>query len=218
LGFIRDGRHESQTITKHKVQKIINKKPQEVLEEIKSDELILDIDLDVLLALIKNYNKGTQLWMVKTQANVKKESTKSEDSIKEDSEFQKEVSAKIMQYPYRMYEPKKIVHSQKGVITYANDKEGKKTKSQTTNIVQDKSYLCQKENSMFIVGVSRSFYLREEPSLKAKAVSVLQKNTIIPYTKKEGSWYQTCDENFIHETVVKPILKEIIKEKLGQYE
>jgi len=218
LGFIRDGRHESQTITKHKVQKIINKKPQEVLEEIKSDELILDIDLDVLLALIKNYNKGTQLWMVKTQVNAKEESAKSEDSIKEDAEFQKEITAKIMKYPYKMYEAKNVVQTQKGVISYANDKEGKKTKLQTTHIVHDKSKLCQEIKEEFIVGISRSFYLREEPSLKAKAVSVLQKNTIIPYIKKEGNWYQTCDENFVHETVVKPILKNEIKEKLGQYE
>lgn len=61
LGFIRDGRHESSSITKQTVKKIIEKKAIEEIEEVKSDEVILDIDLDVLLKLTQNYNKGNQL-------------------------------------------------------------------------------------------------------------------------------------------------------------
>ncbi|MDD2292364.1 MAG: hypothetical protein PHV52_08795 [Aliarcobacter sp.] len=65
LGFIRNGKHESLSITKQPVKKVVDKKTVEEIEEVKSDEVVLDIDLDVLLKLTENYNKGNQLWMVK---------------------------------------------------------------------------------------------------------------------------------------------------------
>lgn len=222
LGFIRDGRYESNTITKHKIQKIINKKQQDVIEEIKADELILDIDLNVLLTLIKNYNKGTQLWMVKTKKTVEeviKESKEEQNKlVASDDSKQKVKSVVPSKYMYKMYEPKRVVLTQKGVIDYANDKDGASSKSQTANIVLDSGKICSSIKDKFVVGVSKTFYVRQNSSLKAKAVSVLQKNTIIPYVEKKDQWYKTCDENYIHETVVKPISAELIKAKLGQYE
>jgi hypothetical protein len=220
LGFIRDGRHESSTITKHKVRKIIDKKPQEVLEEIKSDELILDVDLKVLMALIKNYNKGTQLWMVKTKQTPKEVVTaSSEDEINPQEEGIEEiVFERPVEYEYKMYTPKQTVISHEGLIKYANDKEGAKTKSQTANIVIDASALCSSVKEQFIVGTSRTFNLRNNPSLQGTIVSVLQKNTIIPYVEKLERWYKTCDNNYVHESVVQIISASQIEEKLGQYE
>lgn len=222
LGFIRDGRYESKTITKHKIQKIINKKQQEVIEEIKADELILDIDLNVLLSLIKNYNKGTQLWMVKTKQSVEeivKASKEEQNKLVDTSATKTEIKPKVpTKYLFKMYEPRRIVLTQRGVIDYANDKEGKSTKSQTANIVLDSGKICSSIKDKFIVGVSKTFYVRQNASLKSKAISVLQKNTIIPYVEKKEQWYKTCDENYIHETVVKPMSAVQVKAKLGQYE
>ncbi len=222
LGFIRDGRYESSTITKHKIQKIINKKQQEVIEEIKADELILDIDLDVLLALIKNYNKGTQLWMVKTKQSVEeiiKASKEEQNKLVDASATKIEVKPKTpTKYMYKMYEPKRIVLTQRGVIDYANDKDGKSSKVQTANIVINSAKICSNIKDKFVVGASKTFYVRENASLKSKAISALPKNTIIPYVEKKEQWYKTCDENYVHETVVKPITSMQVKAKLGHYE
>ena len=70
LGFLRDGRPESETITKHNVEVIEKKKLVKKTKEIKANELILDIEANVLLNLIKNYSIGNQLWMVKTKETI----------------------------------------------------------------------------------------------------------------------------------------------------
>lgn len=70
LGFIRDGRTESETITKHKIKVIEKKKAIEKVVDVKADELILDIKSDVLLNLIKDYTTGNLLWMVKTKESI----------------------------------------------------------------------------------------------------------------------------------------------------
>lgn len=221
LGFIRDGRYESTTITKQKVRKIIDKKPQDVIEEVKADELILDIDLKVLLALIKNYNKGTQIWMVKTKQAPKEVvngEEQTQDSLQENREIKEITFDRPVEYEYKMYEPKAIVIAKEGLINYANDKEGAKTKSQTTNIVIDSSSMCTTVKDKFIVGISRTFNLRQNPSLQGTITAVLKKHTIIPYLEKVENWYKTCDNNYVHESVVQLISNTQIEEKLGQYE
>jgi len=70
LGFLRDGFTESETITKQKVKKVVKKKIVEETVDVKSDEVILDIKPKVLISLIKDYNKGNQLWMIKTKESV----------------------------------------------------------------------------------------------------------------------------------------------------
>jgi hypothetical protein len=220
LGFIRDGRYESSTITKHKVRKVIDKKPQEVIEEIKADELILDIDLKVLLALIRNYNKGTQIWMVKTKQVAKDviNNDEKDEGALQHREVKEITFDRPIEYEYKMYEPKATVIAKEGLINYANDKEGAKTKSQTTNIVIDASSTCSSIKDKFIVGSSRTFNLRDNPSLKGTITSVLQKHTIIPYLEKVENWYKTCDNKYVHESVVSPMSNTQVEEKLGQYE
>lgn len=70
LGFMRDGFTESETITKQKVKKVVKKKLIEEILDVKSDEIVLDIQPRVLISLIKDYNKGNQLWMIKTKDSV----------------------------------------------------------------------------------------------------------------------------------------------------
>ncbi|MBD3831216.1 MAG: hypothetical protein IE890_12130, partial [Arcobacter sp.] len=48
--------------------------------------------------------------------------------------------------------------------------------------------------------------------------TLLSKNTIIPFIDKQEDWYRTCDEKFIHESVVNEVDSLFVKEKLGKYE
>jgi hypothetical protein len=220
LGFIRDGRYESQTITKHKVKKIINKKVQEVTESIKSDELILDIDLEVLLKLIKNYNLGTQLWMTKT-----KYTKEIEKHIKEEKEkeiIQKEKTTKITtkpiikKYKYTIYTPSKTTIKRSAVITYGNS--DSIANSKDVNFVVLPPKLCSTIKDKFIVGVEPRFNIRSSASLKSTYKELLSKNTIIPYISKTNDWYKTCDGKFVHQSVVKEVDNTFVKNKLGKYE
>lgn len=228
LGFIRDGRYESKSITKHKVKKVINKVVEEVEEEIKADEVVLDIDLDVLLALIKDYNLGTQLWMTKTKFSetyikelkdekLTKEEVLNQESIKQ--EIKKEIiaqKAEPKKFKYTMYKPTATVIQQSALINYSNDKEDTKTKN--VDIVVSNGILCKTIKDKYIVGVPNGFYIRSEASTNSKQRTLLNKNTIIPYIAREADWYKTCDEKYVHESVINEVDSNFVKNKLGKYE
>jgi hypothetical protein len=224
LGFVRDGRHEAQTVTKHEVQKIINKKPTKVQEEIKADELLLDIPKNTLLNLIENYNKGTQLWMVKTAAtndelmSIEKEIQKEDDN---ESSKQTQASASLeikKSFPYKQYEPKQMVLQQKGVIQYNDDEKNDLEKTATANITLDAKKRCALIQDQFLVGISNSFNVRNRPTTEAVIQTVLRKNTFIPFIEKQNDWYKLCDDNFVHESVVKEVHYDFVQQKLGHHE
>lgn len=232
LGFIRNGKHESASITKQTVQKIVDKKTIEVIEEVKSDEVILDIDLDVLLKLTQNYNKGNQLWMVKiaydeTKDNNLEQNNKEEvkneikttvsnsqvSSPKENSTVEQSIK-----YKYRLYSSDVTVLTQSAAIDYANDINKEKSKIKNVEIAVDTNKICSQIKDKFIVGNANSFFIRSTPSKDSQDKSLLYRNIIIPYTEKQEEWYKTCDGRYVHQSVVNEVDLSFIQSKLGKYE
>ena len=232
LGFIRNGRHESASITKQTVQKVVDKKTVETIEEVKSDEVILDIDLDVLLKLTENYNKGNQLWMVKiaydeTKDNNPKQTNKEEvkseiKTIASSSQISdtKENSSeeRAIKYKYRLYSSDVTVLSQSAAIDYANDINKEKSKIKNVEIAVDTNKICSQIKDKFIVGNANSFFIRSTPSKDSQDKSLLYRNIIIPYTEKQEEWYKTCDGRYVHQSVVNEVDLSFIQSKLGKYE
>jgi hypothetical protein len=222
LGFIRDGRYESQTITQHTVEKIENKKQVQKTIEIKADELIIDIDPEVLLNLINDYNKGKQLWMVKTKYKeeiideLQKEVIKAEDeNLKE--EFDKTTIAPL-KYQYKMYKTLRSTMTKSAIINYSNDQNNENTVTKNIDIVIDSNKICSQIKDKFIVGIPNGFYIRSSASRSSEEKDLLSKNTIIPYLDKQNDWYKTCDQKYIHESVVNVVDSIFVKNKLGTYE
>jgi hypothetical protein len=234
LGFIRDGKHESLSITKQAVQKIVDKKNVEVIEEVKSDEVILDINLDVLLKLTENYNKGNQLWMVKIAYDETKENEIEQNNTQEKQDTQKEtvldtnppastpkVSSTVEQaikYKYRLYSSNVTVFTQSAAIDYANDINKEKSKIKNVEIMVDSDKSCSDIKDKFIVGTSNSFFIRSSPSKDSENKSLVYKNIIIPYVEKQEEWYKTCDGRYVHQSVVSEVDLSFIQSKLGKYE
>lgn len=220
LGFIRDGRYEAETITKQKIKKVINKKLVEVVQEVKSDELILDIDLDVLLRLIKNYNLGTQLWMTKTKEQAPKKIVmkKEEKKItKEKTSAEKKTEEKPRKYLFKLYKPSINTIKRKAVIDYANDEEKENSKTKQVDIIVNPAILCESIKDKFVIGKVKAFNIRSSASTKSKYKKVYMKNTIIPYISKVGDWYKTCDKKYVHKNVVKKVSPQFVERKLGTY-
>jgi hypothetical protein len=232
LGFIRNGRHESASITKQTVQKVVDKKTVETIEEVKSDEVILDIDLDVLLKLTENYNKGNQLWMVKIAYDETKdnnpEQTKEEikNEIKTMASNSQVVSTpkessneeRAIKYKYRLYSSDVTVLTQSAAIDYANDVNKEKSKIKNVEIAVDTNKICSQIKDKFIVGNANSFFIRSTPSKDSLDKSLLYRNIIIPYTEKQEEWYKTCDGRYVHQSVVNEVDLSFIQSKLGKYE
>lgn len=232
LGFIRNGKHESASITKQPVKKVVDKKTVEEIEDVKSDEIILDIDLDVLLKLTQNYNKGNQLWMVKIAYDETKENT-TEQNNKEDAKAEVKAAAASAQtlttkvnppvdqsikYKFRLYSSDVTVLTQSAAIDYANDVNKEKSKIKNVEIAVDSNKICSQIKDKFIVGNANSFYIRSEPSKDSKDKSLLYRNIIIPYTEKLEDWYKTCDGRYVHQSVVNEVDLSFIQSKLGKYE
>ena len=232
LGFIRNGKHESASITKQPVKKVVDKKTVEEIEDVKSDEIILDIDLDVLLKLTQNYNKGNQLWMVKIAYDETKENTPNQNN---QEEMKNEVKAaassaaasttkvnppvdQSIKYKFRLYSSDVTVLTQSAAIDYANDVNKEKSKIKNVEIAVDSNKICSQIKDKFIVGNANSFYIRSEPSKDSQNKSLLYRNIIIPYTEKQEDWYKTCDGRYVHQSVVNEVDLSFIQSKLGKYE
>jgi hypothetical protein len=229
LGFIRNGHHESLSITKQPVKKVIEKKMVDVIEEVKSDELIIDIDLDVLLRLMDNYNKGNQLWMVKTaykeklideNINIDENIDKEElnEIVIQNSNFDIKPQINEIKHKYRMYTSNVSVLTQSARIDYSNDKNKEKSKIKNVEITVNANEICSSTKDKFIVGNVNSFFIRTNPSRDSENKALLYKNIIIPYIEKQDEWYKTCDEKYVHQSVVREVDTLFIKEKLGKYE
>lgn len=209
LGFLNAGRATEKTIIKKKIKKIVKKKQVNEIIELRSEELILDIKEEVLLSLINDYNKGKQLWMVKSKlSDTKEEDEKIKENIKEIVEKKKKIVKRKYRpksYPVKWYRPNSSVSTKTATISYSNDSELKETKS--AKIVASFSQECSQTDKLLIVKNTKS-YLRKHPSIRAKIHKKVNKNYILPYTnisRINTSWFVLCDGSYVQSKDVKTI-------------
>ena len=128
LGFLSEGYETEKAIYKKKIKKLIKKEQVEEIVNIKADEIILDIKEKVLLRLIDDYNKGKQLWMVKSKIEAEPKSKKSLASVNKSGVIDKKYEPKKYvkkSYPLRWYKPKDSITTKTAIISYINDSENK---------------------------------------------------------------------------------------------
>ena len=196
LGFLNDGIPTENSIVRKKIKKVMNKKQVEQIVSIKSEEIILDIDQKVLISLINDYNKGKQLWMVKSKFE--------EDKKKVVKNTPKKIYTPKY-YPIKWYIPKNISSLKTATISYSNDKKIKQVKK--AKIISDFSKECSKKDNLLLM-TSKKVNLREHPSIRSKIKNTIFKNYVIPYinrSKINGNWYMVCDGSYINQKDVKEI-------------
>lgn len=214
LGFVSDGMAVEKSIYKKKVKQVVKKKTIEKIVSVRASELILDIKENDMLALIEDWNKGAQLWMVKSKVEEDKKETAekvAETTSKEEKISkifnQKTNNKKVYKrtYPLKWYYPSKSNVTKTAVIEYGNNPELKKVKS----VKLDNSFTkeCSKKDKLLLV-TSNKAYLRKDPSIRAKISKKIYKNYVIAYkdiSKINNNWYQLCDETYIQAKDTKQI-------------
>lgn len=237
LGFLRSGRTESEPITKHKVKKVVKKKVIEQVIDVKSDEVILDIDPMVLISLIKDYNRGNQLWMVKTKESILIEPVDvmtPKDQLKEIAESKKPADTVIVTakkvvkkrvykpkvYKYKWYKPQTTTIKRSAVIDYSSAGAKKKakiaSKTKSVDIVLNSGKKCLTVRDKLVVGNVNYFYIRDAASTKSRTKKLLERNTVIPYQEELKNWYKTCDGLYVGKTVVKKITYKQAVKRIGK--
>ena len=218
IGFLERGLSVEKCFRKVKQKvKSKNKKDKTVKYETVTkyaDELVLDIDQKIILDLLEDYNKGKQLWMVKTKEskNIVKIKKEIKKEIKKVKSIKKKKIAKKRVYFVKWYEYKNIKTTKRATIHYADTKEVEKSdkiavKTQIPKQCKDKSQL--------LIGIAKNVYLRKTPSVRKKYIKKIHKNYLIPYEKKiNSSWYKVCDGSFVHKNEVKEISLKNAKKKL----
>ncbi len=203
LGFMRDGHPSSKSI----IQRNIKNSKQEEIVNIKADEIVLDLKEDVILSLIGNYNRGKQLWMVKSKIGekiAKKEEIKLLADLIENKKTKKKFVPKKKTYPLTWYMPKQKTTTKTATITYADDSNLSHTKK--AKITSKLTKECSKTDKLLMV-VANNTKLKTRPSFKAKSYKTVYKNYVISYkdvSKINNSWYVICDGSYINsEDVVK---------------
>lgn len=213
LGFLTDGRETDKAIFKKKVKKLVKKKQVEEIIDVKADEVILDMKENVLIRLIDDYNKGQQLWMVKSklepETNIMDtqkvvEKIIEEKTLKSTKKLAKKYVPKKRSYPVKWYKPNSTTVKKTATISYANSAEGKVSKSAniTNNFAE-----CSKTDKL-LQGTSNNIYLRKNPSYRAKIHKKVYKNYILPYKTRSlinPDWYVLCDDTYVNSKDVKEI-------------
>lgn len=216
IGFLIDGTPNVK-ITKIKKVKKYNKKTKKttyVSKTLKAQELLLDIDSRVLLSLITDYNKGHQLWMVKTKISpIEKKENKKVEKIEIVNNTKKTKVVKRT-YPFRLYKPKNAFSNIKATIHYADKEDASVVEKKTIKIDLQKQ--CDNSNR-YLLGISNNVHLRRGVTNRYKIMRIVRRNYIIPMKGKVNSnWYETCDGYFVHTKEVKEITKEQAKRRIAK--
>ena len=220
IGFLEKGQSVEKCFREIKqIVKSKKKKDEKVKYELVTkyaDELILDIKKETILKLIEDYNKGKQLWMVKTQISkeIKKIiPIKVKPIIKKKSSKKTKVKkTKKRVYPVQWFVLKDIKKTQRATIHYADTK--KVERSDKITIKTDLVQQCKDKNKL-LIGIANNVYLREIPSVRRKYIKKIHKNYLIPYDEKvSSSWYKICDGSYIHKNEAKEISLKNAKKKL----
>lgn len=202
LGFLRDGYPSNKSIIKKKIKRLVKKKQVEEIIDIKADEIVLDVEQKVLLSLINNYNKGKQLWMVKSKMEEKTKVVTKKEKVKLKELFSSTPKRKKKyiprSYPVKWYRPKSSVSTKTATISYANNKDLIQTKK--AKITSSFTKECSSKDKLLMV-VSNKTYLKTHPSFRAKTHRTVYKNYILPYTgisKINSNWYVICDGSYVN--------------------
>jgi hypothetical protein len=244
LGFLEQG--EEMPMAFRVIKRNLKDKKGKKLEEVEdvtvyADELLLDIDQNVIIKLIDDYNKGRQLWMVKVKSPEepvveevisksvepveKKKPTqdfidliktqKAHKIIKVEKNSNRTRKALEVQSPYKWYKPKEmieIIHS--ATITYADT--NKMEQSPNIGIVKNDISKCNERKNL-LVGKTYDISLRLEPLKGSKKHDVVGMHTIIPFKKKVGNgWYELCDGSFVYKDEVEEITIEEALQKINE--
>lgn len=231
LGFISDGIAIEKIIYKKKIKKIVKKKEVEEVINVKANEIILDIKEKDLLSLVSDWNRGGQLWMLKTKVDGDDEEKNEEDLKKinekyntkeendkktETNEIKKQPVKKVYKrsYPVVWYKPRTTNKTTSATISYLDNDSIKHTKQITEKIGFTEE--CKKTDKLLIT-TSNNVYLRKMPSIRAAITRKIYKNYVIAYiepSKINKDWYVTCDGNYIQKKDTKLIsYKEYLKLK-----
>ncbi len=181
-----------------------------------ANELVLDIQSKVILSLIEDYNKGKQLWMVKTKAP-KSEKDKvavvEKPKVKSTKKSTTSKKRKARVYPVKWYVPKNSNKTAKGTIRYADTntiEQSQKALIEIRNADQ-----CRNNRDKLLIGVSRNVYLRKTAAYNGKIKKVAYRNYLIPFKRKVSStWYEVCDGTFVHTNEVSKISTAKANKKL----
>jgi len=229
LGFLRDGKETDRSIEKIKETKTVKKESVTVDVEKKADEIILDIDNQVLIRLIEDFNRGTQLWMVKTHG--KEESVKTSPQTVEllTQPIQPKSNTKpIMKsnsflqtkspYPTKLYIPEDGNYATlSATIHYGDQKDGIVVEKQSKNKINAKE-MCE-DAKEYLLGIADTVHLRRGAGNDFKIIKTVNRNFLIPYQRKINNfWYETCDGFFVHIDEVKPLNKTVADKKLKEIE
>jgi len=201
LGFLEKGKVVEKGFRKAKREiKSKNKndkKKRYELVNVFASEIILDIPDKTILSMTDDYNKGKQLWMVKTNEVI--------PVIKKKTKKNKRVSKKYTKrvYPYKMYVPKNLIEKKTATIEYGDS--SIQDISKEAIIKTDLQKQCMKENRV-LIGVSKDVVLRAIPSFRGRIEQVVHKNYIMPYKKRvDASWYEICDGKYVNQKEAKKI-------------
>ncbi len=225
IGFLEKGRSVKHCFrsVKQKV-KTKKKKAKDEFETVTvfADEVVVDIDDDVLLGLIKHYNKGKQLWMVKTKfSTIKKEVIKKEEKPVEAAKVIKTIvkKPKVIKkvkktiYNTKWFVPRNTTTVKRATIRYANTNDV--IKSDKVTMKSNDKELCSKDGNL-LIGISNNVDLRQTPSMRSKLVRRIHKNYIIPYKRLVSpNWYEICNGLYVHKNEVKKISQQDVKKKLA---
>lgn len=197
---VRDAFRSVKTTVKGK-----NKKPVTKTVTKYANELLLDIDSKIILSLIDDYNKGNQLWMVKSLPPKSAKKDKKET-------VKKVATSKRRYYPTKWYVPRDIVLNKKGTIRYADTH--KIGQTQESDIKLDMQQMCNDKEKL-LIGISNKVYVRGYPSFNGRIKRIVYKNYLIPYKRKVSKdWYEVCDGNFVHINETALISKESALKKI----
>lgn len=173
-----------------------------------ANEVVLDISDEVILSMLSDYNKGKQLWMVKTNKSVPKvkekkiepmfiivdNNTSTKKIVKMAKKAKKRKRKRV--YPYKMYIPKNRVETKTAVIEFSDTSLSKV--SQKATIKTDLEGQCKSQKRL-LIGISKKIHLRSYPSLNGKIKKIVYRNYMLPYKSKiNKNWYEICDGKFVH--------------------
>lgn len=205
IGFIRDGKESNKSIIKKKIEKLVKKKKVEEIVDVKAEEIVLDIKSKTILSLIDDFNKGKQVWMIKSKLGKEVEEKEIKKIVKKKTSSRNKGTRKVYSYPIRWYKPKDTVKTKTALITYANDSRIKDKKE--VKISTNFKKICSQTNKL-LIAKSYRVSLKASPSNRAKTHRKIKKNYIIPYTSKSkinSDWYRVCDGSYVNKQNVREI-------------